>query len=238
VQTRSRPPGGGTREVSRPAGKATKGRRPLVLDGVEIHCTARYEDEARLEGFLVVAGLDEVGCGALCGPVIAGAAILGERFDTRGLDDSKRLTERQRRRMDERIRTHAVAFALGVAEVDEIDRLNILRATHLAMRRALLALPVKPDLVLVDGRPVGVLGVSERAIVKGDALSVSIAAASIVAKVARDGIMRECDLRYPGYGLAHNVGYASEAHRDALRRLGPSAIHRRSFAGMMQASLF
>jgi ribonuclease HII len=106
------------------------------------------------------------------------------------------------------------------------------------MRRALLALAVKPDLVLVDGRAVGGLGLPERAIVKGDALSVSIAAASIVAKVARDGIMRECDERYPGYGLARNVGYASEGHRDALRRLGPSAIHRRSFAHLDQACLF
>jgi ribonuclease HII len=209
-----------------------------VLDGVEVFCTSRYEDEARREGFRVVAGLDEVGRGALCGPVIVGAAVLGELFDTRGLDDSKRLTGKQRERLAERIHRQALAVAIGRAEVEEIDRLNILRATHLAMRRALAALAVPPDLVLVDGRPVGGLGCTERAIVKGDALSVSIAAASIVAKVVRDGIMRECDHLYPGYGLARNVGYASEAHREALRRLGPTAIHRRSFAAMMQTSLF
>jgi ribonuclease HII len=205
---------------------------------VALHCTSRFEDEARAEGFRVVAGLDEVGRGALCGPVVAGAAILGDGFDTEGLDDSKRLTPRQRERLAVRIREHARAWALGFAEVEEIDRLNILRATHLAMCRALRSLALRPDLVLVDGRPVADLGVEQRAIVKGDALSVSIAAASIVAKVARDGIMRECDGRFPGYGLAENVGYASEAHRDALRRLGPSAIHRRSFADMNQRSLF
>jgi ribonuclease HII len=198
----------------------------------------RFEQEAFRDGYAVVAGVDEVGCGALCGPVVAGAAILGEGFDTRGLDDSKRLTERQRERLAAHIQAHARAWAVGVAEVEEIDRLNILRAAHLAMRRALAALRVRPDFVLVDGRPVIDLGMAHRAIVKGDALSVSIAAGSIVAKVARDGIMRECDLRYPGYGLARNVGYGSEAHRAALRRLGPSAIHRRSFAGMNQFSLF
>ena len=208
-------------------------------EGVALVCTARFEDEAQREGYAVVAGVDEVGCGALCGPVVAGAAILGAGFDTEGLDDSKRLTARQRERLAAHIQAHARAWALGVAEVDEIDRMNVLRATHLAMRRAIAGLGLRPDLVLVDGgRNVADLGAPQRAIVKGDAQSVSIAAGSIVAKVARDGIMRECDLRFPGYGLAQNVGYASEGHRDALRRLGPSAIHRRTFAGMNQASLF
>lgn len=208
-------------------------------DGVELRCTLRFEEEALRDGYAVVAGVDEVGCGALCGPVVAGAAILGEGFDTEGLDDSKRLTARARERLAARIKAHARAWALGVAEVEEIDRWNVLRATHLAMRRAIAGLGLRPDLVLVDGsRCVSDLGAPQRAIVKGDAQSVSIAAGSIVAKVARDGIMRECDLRFPGYGLAQNVGYASEGHRDALRRLGPSAIHRRSFASMNQALLF
>ena len=208
-------------------------------DGVELRCTLRFEEEALRDGYAVVAGVDEVGCGALCGPVVAGAAILGEGFDTEGLDDSKRLTARARERLAARIKAHARAWALGVAEVEEIDRWNVLRATHLAMRRAIAGLGLRPDLVLVDGsRCVSDLGAPQRAIVKGDAQSVSIAAGSIVAKVARDGIMRECDLRFPGYGLAQNVGYASEGHRDALRRLGPSAIHRRTFASMNQASLF
>jgi ribonuclease HII len=206
---------------------------------VELRCGTKFEEEARAEGRSLVAGVDEVGRGALCGPVLAGAVILGEGFDTSGLDDSKRLTRKQRETLDVRIREGARAWALGQAEVEEIERLNILQATHLAVQRAVLALLETPDLLLVDGREVPGLAVTQRAIVKGDALSVSIAAASIVAKVARDGIMRECDERHPGYGLAHNMGYASEDHRDALRRLGPTAIHRRSFHGAgSQAWLF
>jgi ribonuclease HII len=185
-----------------------------------------------------VAGADEVGRGALCGPVVAAAVVLGDGFDTEGIDDSKRLTERQRDEQAVRIRAGAVAVALAWCEPEEIDRLNILRATHLAIRRALEALSPRPDLLLVDGLPVPGLPVPQRAIVKGDALSVSIAAASIVAKVARDAMMREWDARCPGYGWAHNMGYASEDHREAIRRLGPSAIHRRSFHGIMQRWIF
>jgi ribonuclease HII len=178
-----------------------------------------------------VAGVDEVGRGALCGPVVAGAVVLGEGFDVRGLDDSKRLTPSQRERQAARIRAGAPSWALGVASVDEIDALNILRATHLAVRRALEGLTMRPDLVLVDGCEIPQLGLAQWAIVKGDAQSVSIAAASILAKVARDGMMRELDEWYPGYELARNKGYASRAHREALRSIGPSAIHRRSFRG-------
>jgi ribonuclease HII len=199
---------------------------------VEIVCGTRFEDAARAEGFPAVAGLDEVGRGALCGPVVACAVVLGQGFETRGIDDSKRLTALQRERQAQRIRGQALAVGLGAADHLEIDRLNILQATHLAMKRALAELETALDLVLIDGRSqVPELGVRQRAIVKGDALSVSIAAASIVAKVHRDAIMRECDARFPGYGLAHNMGYASDDHRDALRRLGPSEIHRRSFNG-------
>jgi ribonuclease HII len=207
-------------------------RRPLVHRGVEIVCSTRFEDAARAEGLLAVAGVDEVGRGALCGPVVACAVVLGQGFETSGIDDSKRLTALQREQQAERIRGQALAFGLGSADHLEIDRLNILYATHLAMKRALGELRTSLDLVLIDGRSqVPELGVRQRPIVKGDALSVSIAAASIVAKVHRDAIMRECDARFPGYGLAHNMGYASDDHRDALRRLGPSEIHRRSFNG-------
>jgi ribonuclease HII len=217
--------------MSTVARKIGRGRQPLVHRGRELRCTWRFEREALAEGLSVVAGIDEVGRGALCGPVIAGAVVLGRGFDAAGLDDSKRLTRRQREALAERVRERAEAWALGSADPSEIDRLNILRATHLAMRRALDGLGVRPDIVLVDGREATGLGVPQRAIVKGDALSVSIAAASIVAKVARDAAMREWDERCPGYGLARNKGYASEGHRDALRRLGPSQIHRRSFNG-------
>jgi len=216
-----------------------RGRRPLVHRGVELRCGTRFEEEALSEGLTLVAGVDEVGRGALCGPVVAGAVVLGPEFDPAGIDDSKRLTRRQRDAQAARIREGARAWSLGYAEVEEIDHINILRATHLAIRRAVLGLVLRPDFLLVDGREVPDLPIPQRAIVKGDALSVSIAAASIVAKVARDGIMRECDRRHPGYGLARNMGYASEDHREALRRLGPSPIHRKSFHGAgTQAWLF
>jgi ribonuclease HII len=191
----------------------------------------RFEEEARATGHLVVAGVDEVGRGALCGPVVAAAVVLGDGFDPEGLDDSKRLTRRQREALDARVRSRARGFAIGLAEPSEIDRVNILKATLLAMRRAVLALPVRPDLVLVDALTIPGLGVEQRPIVKGDAQSASIAAASIVAKVARDALMRDLDREHPGYDLARNMGYGSEEHREALRRLGPSSIHRRTFHG-------
>jgi ribonuclease HII len=218
-------------------GTSKRSRRPTVHRGVELHCGTCFEDEARAKGHVVVAGVDEVGRGALCGPVVAGAVVLGDGFDPAGLDDSKRLTRRQREALDERIRAHARGFAVGFAEPAEIDRVNILKATLLAMRRAVLALPERPDLLLVDALTVPGLDVEQRAIVKGDALSVSIAAASIVAKVARDALMRDLDREHPGYELARNMGYGSEEHREALRRMGPSTIHRRSFHGT-QAWLF
>ena len=218
-------------------GASKRGRRPTVHRGVELRCGVRFEDEARAAGHAVVAGVDEVGRGALCGPVVAAAVALGDGFDTEGLDDSKRLTRRQRETLDKRIRERARGFAVGWAEPGEIDRVNILEATLLAMRRAVFALPEKPDLLLVDALTIPGLDVEQVPIVKGDALSVSIAAASIVAKVARDALMRDLDREHPGYDLASNMGYGSEGHRDALRRLGPTAIHRRSFHGT-QAWLF
>jgi ribonuclease HII len=208
-----------------------RGRKPLVHAGEELRCTWRFEEEARLAGRLAVAGMDEVGRGALCGPVVACVVILGDGFDSEGIDDSKRLTARQREEMAARVRAKARAFSVGVADPREIDRLNILRATYVAMQRAIAGLSIAPDLILVDALEVPGVTVSQKGIVKGDALSVSIAAASVVAKVERDAMMREYDRRYPGYGLGHNMGYAADDHRDALRRLGPSEIHRRSFHG-------
>jgi ribonuclease HII len=199
---------------------------------VVLVCGSRHEQEAAQAGFEAVAGLDEVGRGALCGPVVAGAVVLGPGFDTAGLDDSKRLTSLQRERLSDRIRERSLAWAVGMAEPREIDRFNILRATHMAMRRAIAALATSPDLLLIDAIRVPGVPIPQRPIVKGDAVSVSIAAASIVAKVARDALMAELDGRYPGYGLAHNMGYASEDHRAALRKIGPSAVHRRSFVVM------
>lgn len=218
-------------------GASKRGRRATVYRGVELRCGMRFEDEARTAGHALVAGVDEVGRGALCGPVVAAAVALGDGFDTEGLDDSKRLTRRQRETLDGRIRERARGYAVGRAEPSEIDSVNILQATLLAMRRAVLALPEKPDLLLVDALTIPGLDVEQRPIVKGDARSVSIAAASIVAKVARDALMRDLDREHPGYDLASNMGYGSEGHRDALRRMGPTSIHRRSFHGT-QAWLF
>ena len=208
-----------------------RGRKPMVHGGLELHCTWRFEEEARAQGRLAVAGLDEVGRGALCGPVVACVVILGDGFDTEGVDDSKRLTALQREALSARVREKARAVSVGAADPREIDRLNILRATYVAMQRAVAGLAVPPDLILVDALRVPGIAVRQQPIVKGDALSVSIAAASVVAKVARDAMMREYDQRYPGYGLAHNMGYAADDHREALRRMGPSEIHRRSFHG-------
>jgi ribonuclease HII len=205
---------------------------------VELRCGTRFEDEARAAGHHVVAGVDEVGRGALCGPVVAAAVVLGEGFDVEGIDDSKRLTRRQREALEARVRAHARGVGVGLAEPGEIDRVNILKATLLAMRRAVLSLPERPDLLLVDALAIPGLEVEQRPIVKGDAQSVSIAAASIVAKVARDALMRELDGRHPGYGLARNMGYGSEGHLEALRRLGPTSVHRRSFSGTTQGWLF
>jgi ribonuclease HII len=206
-------------------------KKPLVFKGQEIRCSWQFEQEAWDEGHGEVGGADEVGRGALCGPVVAAVVILGKGFDADGLDDSKRLTERQREGLAERIRAGARCWCLGVAEPREVDRLNILRATHLALRRAVEGLARELDLLLVDALTIPGVSVRQKPIVKGDALSYSIAAASVLAKVDRDARMREWDQRYPGYGLARNMGYASEDHRDALRRMGPSEIHRRSFHG-------
>jgi len=218
-------------------GASKRSRQPTVYRGVELRCGMRFEEEARAAGHAIVAGVDEVGRGALCGPVVAAAVVLGDAFDPEGLDDSKRLTRRQREVLDARVRAGARGFAIGRAEAAEIDRVNVLTATLRAMRRAVLSLPEPPDLVLVDALTIPGLDVEQRAIVKGDAQSASIAAASIVAKVARDALMRDLAREHPGYDLARNMGYGSEGHRAALRRLGPTAIHRRSFHGT-QAWLF
>jgi ribonuclease HII len=209
-----------------------------VYRGVELVCSLQYEEQAYASGHAVVAGVDEVGRGALCGPVVAAAVVLGPGFPTQGLDDSKRLTPRQREALAERIREQARGYALGVVSHAMIDRINILRATLLAMKKAVLGLKVAPDLLLIDALRVPDLAVEQLPIVKGDAQSASIAAASILAKVSRDALMLELDRRHPGYELARNMGYGSEEHRLAIRRLGPSPVHRRSFGDVSQGWLF
>ena len=180
---------------------------------------------------LLIAGVDEAGRGPLAGPVVAAAVILNPARPIAGLADSKTLSETRREQLAAAIRTHALAWALGRADVAEIDRINILQASLLAMRRAVENLRLTPSQVLVDGNqcPSG-LDCPCQAIIKGDATVPAISAASILAKVARDAELRELHDRYPAYGFARHKGYPTLAHREALRRLGPCPEHRRSFA--------
>jgi ribonuclease HII len=180
-------------------------------------------------GARAVAGVDEVGVGPLAGPVVACAVVLPERVDLPGLDDSKRLTPAARERLAAQIREQALALGLGALEPREVDALNVHRASLEAMRRAVMQLGVVPDHVLVDARTIPGLASPQTALVHGDAVDGSIAAASIVAKVHRDAFMGALHERYPGYGFARHKGYPTRDHLAALRRLGPSPVHRRSF---------
>ena len=186
-----------------------------------------------------VAGVDEVGVGPLAGPLVAAAVILPERLVAlTGLDDSKKLTAAERERLDVEIRRQALAVAVAEVPAQEVDCVNVLRASWLAMRRALDALALVPDHVLIDAHTLPELPMPQTALVGGDARDGSIAAASIVAKVHRDALMRRLDDRFPGYGFARHMGYATREHLRALNALGPCAEHRRSFAPVAQQPLF
>ena len=200
-----------------------------------------YERQAWAAGFKKVAGVDEAGRGPLAGPVVAGAVLFDSNFLQAeekgllaGLTDSKKLTESRR---EHYFAILAVKFGIGQADVAEIDSQNILRATHLAMNRALAQLSFAPDHALVDGLPVPGLPCPSTAIVGGDGLSLSIAAASVLAKVTRDRIMMDLDKQYPLYGFARHKGYGTKEHLEALRAHGPSSCHRKSFAPVRQMSL-
>jgi len=177
-----------------------------------------------------IAGVDEAGRGPLAGPVVAAAVVLDPNRPIEGLRDSKQLTPAQRRELATRIRADALAFAVAQASVAEIDRLNILQASLLAMRRAIEALQPVVDLVLVDGNRVPPIAIASRAIVGGDAIEPAISAASILAKTYRDALMRALHRRYPEYGFARHFGYPTPQHLARLNALGPCAVHRRSFA--------
>lgn len=178
----------------------------------------------------LVAGVDEVGRGPLCGPVVTAAVILDPSRPILGLNDSKKLSEARREALFEEIREKALTWCIARAEVEEIDRLNILHATMLAMQRAVEGLSVTPRLALIDGNRCPKLAVPSAPVVKGDSQVPAIAAASILAKVSRDREMVELDRVYPGYGMAGHKGYPTAVHLEALSRLGPTPIHRRSFA--------
>jgi len=200
-------------------------------------CGWEFERKARVEGSQRIAGVDEVGRGPLFGPVVAAAVILPPGADLEGLNDSKKLCEADRERFDVLVREVAVAWAIAEVDVRTIDRINILQASRLAMKIAVESLSRsgwEPDHLLIDGNQkidfCTTFGCRQTTIVQGDARSFSIAAASVIAKVHRDRLLRELDERYPGYGLAHNKGYSTPEHKQALLRLGITEMHRRSFA--------
>lgn len=200
-------------------------------EGQRLRVMLRFETELWAQGLKRVAGVDEAGMAPLAGPVVAAAAVLPEGYRLKGLDDSKKVADAARREeLAVAIKRDAVAWAVGVAEVEEIDRLNIYHAGLLAMRRAVEGLGLVPDFVLVDARKIPECPAPQRGIIKGDSLSLSIAAASVLAKTTRDALMTELDARYPGYGLAAHKGYPTPQHLLALRERGALPIHRRSFA--------
>jgi len=195
-----------------------------------------YEREAWARGLDRVVGVDEAGCGPLAGPVVASAVALRRGQTLEGVYDSKALSARQREELAREIRDRVLAFSVAAASTREIERLNIRRATGLAMRRAIARLPFEPDLLLVDGRPVPELGDHE-AIVKGDRLSLSIACASILSKTVRDRLMERLSSRYPAYGWGENKGYATGRHLAAIREHGPTPHHRGTWAPIVQPEL-
>ena len=180
-------------------------------------------------GVRVICGVDEAGRGPLAGPVCAAAVILPPHIDIPGLNDSKKLTDKRRRELEPIIKEQAIAYGIGFADHEEIDDINILQATYLAMERAIAQLSVTPELALIDGNRAKDFGIPVETIIKGDSRSASIAAASILAKVARDDVMLEYSKIYPEYGFEVHKGYGTKAHYEALRTYGASPIHRKSF---------
>jgi len=199
-------------------------------------CGNKYEKLARAQGAVMIAGVDEVGRGALFGPVVAAAVILPPETRIRGLRDSKQLLAEDRERLEAIVRTRAIAVAIEEVDAETIDRVNIYQASRMAMTAAVLELAPQPDHLLIDALRLD-LPHAQTPIIYGDSLSISIAAASVVAKVYRDRRMCELDAQYPGYGLAAHKGYATPEHREALKSLGPSVLHRKSFAPVLQADL-
>ncbi|MBP6944560.1 ribonuclease HII [Patescibacteria group bacterium] len=189
----------------------------------------RYEKTLWTQGYRLIAGVDEVGCGAWAGSVYAAAVILAPGKQLRGVNDSKQLSVAQREELSLLIKEKSVAWAIGIATVEEINTLNIRKASTLATQRALQSLTLQPDWILSDAFPIpGSIPCTP--IIHGDALSKSIAAASIIAKVARDAYMKELDEQYPGYSFSNNKGYGTKAHQNALAHLGPSAVHRATYS--------
>lgn len=200
------------------------------------HPNLRYERKLWRDGLLAIAGVDEAGVGPMAGPVVAAAVIFEPEMFIRGVNDSKQLKPEEREEYFTKIHQRALAIGVGVAGQGEIDELNIFWATMVASRRAIVSLLQTPDHVLVDGRRIPELKLPQTRIVGGDRKSFCIAAASIIAKVTRDRMMVEYDVQFPGYGFARHKGYCTPEHFEVLERLGPSPLHRRSFAPVWEAA--
>lgn len=192
-------------------------------------CLWEIENSHFENGVTVICGVDEAGRGPLAGPVCAAAVILPRGLEIPGLNDSKKLTDKRRRELMPIIKEQALAYGIAFASHEEIDQINILQATFLAMERALAQLNIRPDLALIDGNRQKDFGIKVETVVKGDSRSANIAAASVLAKVTRDDYMEEMAKVYPGYGFEVHKGYGTKAHYEALRNLGPSPIHRMTF---------
>ena len=206
----------------------------LQADPLEWKIGFVFEEQARSEGFLFVAGVDEVGRGCIAGPVVAAACILDlTKPVPKDLNDSKKLSEKQRDEIAEELRLNAVCFALGEVDPGEIDRINILEATKMAMVKAIENLKPNADYLLIDALRLKHVELPQKAIIKGDSVAYSIAAASVIAKTYRDSLMKTYDAEYPQYGFAGHKGYGCKTHYDALREHGPCPLHRKTFRGVL-----
>ena len=194
-----------------------------------MHDMWKIEEGLFSQGYAAVCGIDEAGRGPLAGPVCAAAVILPKNLEIPGLDDSKKLSDKRRRELFPIIQQQAIAYGIGFASHEEIDEINILQATFLAMKRALAAMEIKADFALIDGNRETDFGLPVKTVVKGDSLSANIAAASVLAKVSRDDLMEAMAKEYPQYGFEIHKGYGTKAHYEALRTYGPCPIHRLSF---------
>lgn len=213
-------------------------RVSLFPDMQILSCGLVFEDQARSEGFRFIAGVDEVGRGCLAGPVVAAACILDPSKNLpKGLNDSKKVSPENRREIAEELKQNALAYSVGQIEAEEIDAINILEATKKAMLLAIAGLVPAADYLLIDALRLKQILLPQKAIIKGDAISGSIAAASILAKTFRDGLMSAYDNEHPEYGFAEHVGYGTAVHFEALRKHGPCVLHRKSFRGVLQPVL-
>jgi ribonuclease HII len=228
----SRDPRAGAQEILR---LVRARRRANRAEGQRLRHLLRYETELWEAGVLHVAGTDEAGMAPLAGPVVAAACVLPHEYRPRGVDDSKQLDVGERDRLAADIKANALCWSIGRAEIEEIDHLNIYHAGLLALTRAVRGLSLTPGHVLVDARRLPLVPVPQTAIIHGDALSLTIAAASILAKTTRDALMAELDRAHPGYGFGRHKGYPTPEHFDALRRLGVCPVHRRSFQPVREA---